>query len=148
VRIVSDRDGNFIFDPTFAEIAQAHLDLTVAGTLDAITMVESQGKEVSNDLMVRAFAYAHDIVKELCKAQKDFVTLFQNTYEFADTPLLIHENDSILTGKIDSMLTEAMMQGFYGLGKIEFHDAVEDTFEKIKTELITEWTDGTLADPA
>lgn len=42
VRIASDESGNFIFDPTFEEIAVAHLDLTVAGTLDAITMVESQ----------------------------------------------------------------------------------------------------------
>ena len=42
VRIASDEAGNFIFDPTFDQIASAHLDLTVAGTLDAITMVESQ----------------------------------------------------------------------------------------------------------
>ncbi len=42
VRIASDEVGNFIFDPTFDQIAAAHLDLTVAGTIDAITMVESQ----------------------------------------------------------------------------------------------------------
>lgn len=42
VRIASDEAGNFIFDPTFEQIESAHLDLTVAGTLDAITMAESQ----------------------------------------------------------------------------------------------------------
>jgi hypothetical protein len=42
VRIASDEAGNFIFDPTFEQLSTAHLDLTVAGTLDAITMVESQ----------------------------------------------------------------------------------------------------------
>lgn len=42
VRITSDEVGNFIFDPTFEQITEAHLDLTVAGTMDAITMVESQ----------------------------------------------------------------------------------------------------------
>ena len=42
VRIASDEEGNFIFDPTFEQLEGVHLDLTVAGTLDAITMVESQ----------------------------------------------------------------------------------------------------------
>ena len=57
-------------------------------------MVESQGKEVSNDLMVRAFAYAHSIVKELYDTQKDFVSLFQRSYEFPLASLVIHENES------------------------------------------------------
>ncbi len=42
VRVISDETGNFVFDPTFEQLQTAHLDLTVAGTEDAITMVESQ----------------------------------------------------------------------------------------------------------
>ena len=147
VRIVADVAWNFIFDPNFEALQNAHLDLTVAGTADAITMVESQGKEVSNDLMVRAFAYAHSIVKELCDAQKDFVSLFQRSYEFPLASLVIHENESWLIGKIGTLLTEAEMQGLYWLGKIEFHDVVASLYERVKTHLMTEWMDGTLDDP-
>lgn len=40
-------------------------------------MVESQGSEVSNELMVKAFEYAHGIIRELCNAQLDFIELYK-----------------------------------------------------------------------
>ena len=89
VRIASDEAGNFIFDPTFDQIQAAHLDLTVAGTSDAITMVESQGQEVSNELMVRAFAYAHDIVRSLCTAQLDFVAEYSKVHVLPITTITV-----------------------------------------------------------
>jgi polyribonucleotide nucleotidyltransferase len=89
VRIASDEAGNFIFDPTFEQIEKAHLDLTVAGTLDAITMVESQGQEVSNELMVKAFEYAHDIVKRLCTAQINFVAEYKKVHALPTTTLIV-----------------------------------------------------------
>jgi polyribonucleotide nucleotidyltransferase len=89
VRIASDEAGNFIFDPTFEQIEKAHLDLTVAGTLDAITMVESQGQEVSNELMVRAFEYAHEIVKSLCNAQIDFVAEYKKIHALPITTITV-----------------------------------------------------------
>jgi polyribonucleotide nucleotidyltransferase len=135
VRIASDEAGNFIFDPTFDQIATAHLDLTVAGTLDAITMVESQGYEVSNELMVRAFEYAHNIIKSLCHAQIDFVSEYKKIHILPTTTLTVGEMDIYTTQKVRDTVTEADIQAVYGLGKLEFHDAMHDLVDTVAEKI-------------
>lgn len=129
VRIASDEAGNMIFDPTFEQIATAHLDLTVAGTLDAITMVESQGSEVSNDLMVRAFEYAHSIIQTLCQAQLDFMAEYKKVHALPETTLTVVDTDAEVLEKVRAIVTEDQIQAVYGLGKLEFHDALHDLVE-------------------
>ncbi len=135
VRITSDEAGNFVFDPTFEQIQNSHLDLTVAGTLDAITMVESQGSEVSNDLMVRAFEFAHTIIKDFCHAQTDFLREYTKIYTLPETILTVIDTDSEVIAKVGDNITESQIQAVYWLGKLEFHDAlhnlVDITAEKI-----------------
>lgn len=135
VRITSDEAGNFIFDPTFEQIEKAHLDLTVAGTLDAITMVESQGSEVSNELMVRAFEYAHDIVKSLCHAQLDFVSEYKKIHALPTTTLTVGEMDIDTAQKVRDIVTEADIQAVYGLGKLEFHDAMHTLVDAVAEKI-------------
>jgi polyribonucleotide nucleotidyltransferase len=135
VRIASDEAGNFIFDPTFDQIATAHLDLTVAGTLDAITMVESQGQEVSNELMVRAFEYAHEIVKSLCNAQIDFVAEYKKVHALPTTTLTVGEMDIETVARVRDTVTETDIQAVYGLGKLEFHDAMHDLVDAVAEKL-------------
>jgi polyribonucleotide nucleotidyltransferase len=135
VRIASDETGNFIFDPTFDQLATAHLDLTVAGTLDAITMVESQGQEVSNELMVRAFEYAHSVIKDLCNAQIDFVAEYKKIHALPTTTLTVGEMDAGTIARVRDTVTESDIQAVYGLGKLEFHDAMHDLVEAVAEKL-------------
>lgn len=139
VRIVSDEAGNFIFDPTFEQITTAHLDLTVAGTLDAITMVESQGSEVSNDLMVRAFEFAHSIIKELCHAQTEFLTEYKKVHVLPETTLTVVDTDTEVLEKVHTLVTESEVLALYGLGKLEFHDALHDLIENVAEKLVVDW---------
>ena len=135
VHIVSDESGKFVYDPTFEQIESAHLDMTVAGTLDAITMVESQGSEVSNELMVRAFEYAHSIIRELCTAQKDFCSEYTKVYALPETTLTIIDTDEAVVEKVKSIVTEGEILALYNLGKIEFHDAMHDLVEEVSQRL-------------
>ena len=66
-------DGEFIINPTPAELEKSVLDLTVAGTKDAINMVEAGSKEVSEDLMLDALMFGHEAIKELCKFQEEII---------------------------------------------------------------------------
>ena len=50
------------------------INLTVAGTVDAINMVESGSKEVSEEEMLEALMFGHDAVKELCAIQNDIIS--------------------------------------------------------------------------
>ena len=62
-------DGEFIINPTVAEAAEGDFDLIVAGKEDAIVMVEGEMKEVSEDDMLAALDFAHEVIKKLCHAQ-------------------------------------------------------------------------------
>ncbi len=66
-------DGKFIINPTPAELELSDLDLTVAGTKDAINMVEAGAKQVSEDLMLEALMFGHEAIKELVEFQENII---------------------------------------------------------------------------
>jgi len=63
-------DGEFVVNPTFAEINESDIDLRVAGTRDAILMVEAGAKEVSEEVMVGALEFAHQTLQALVDIQE------------------------------------------------------------------------------
>ena len=66
-------DGKFIINPTVEESEISDIELTVAGTYDAINMVEAGAKEVSEDDMLEALMFGHEAIKELCEFQKKII---------------------------------------------------------------------------
>ena len=64
-------DGKFVVNPTFADIANADIDIMVGASLDNITMVEGEMKEVSEDDLVEALKFAHEAIKVQCQTQVD-----------------------------------------------------------------------------
>lgn len=67
-------DGNFIINPTAQEQEASALELTVAGTKEAINMVESGAKELSEEIMLEALLKGHEAVCELIAFQEEIVT--------------------------------------------------------------------------
>jgi polyribonucleotide nucleotidyltransferase len=61
-------DGEYILNPTNTQVAEGQLDLVVAGTLGAVMMVESEAKELSEDVMLGAVMFAHAASKKVCEA--------------------------------------------------------------------------------
>jgi polyribonucleotide nucleotidyltransferase len=61
-------DGEYILNPSKAQIAEGRLDLVVAGTHDAVMMVESEAKELSEDEMLGAVMFAHRGIQPVIKA--------------------------------------------------------------------------------
>ena len=66
-------NGKFIINPTPDELEQSDIDLTVAGTKQAINMVEAGSKEVSEEDMLEALMFGHEAVKELCEFQEKII---------------------------------------------------------------------------
>ena len=66
-------DGEFIVNPTVEQAEKSLIDLTVAGTKDALNMVEAGAKEVSEDLMLDALMFGHERIKELCAFQEEII---------------------------------------------------------------------------
>ncbi|PKO06928.1 MAG: polyribonucleotide nucleotidyltransferase [Chloroflexi bacterium HGW-Chloroflexi-3] len=62
-------DGKFIVNPTFQQIEESDLDLRVAGTKEAISMVECGANEIPDDVMVEALAFAHEAIQQIIDLQ-------------------------------------------------------------------------------
>ncbi len=66
-------NGKLIINPSVKELEESDIDLTVAGTIDAINMVEAGAKEVSEDDMLDALMFGHDAIKELVKFEQKII---------------------------------------------------------------------------
>jgi polyribonucleotide nucleotidyltransferase len=63
--------GQFIINPTFTELGKSDMDVTVAGTAESIVMVEGEAREISENDMLAALAFAHGYIKQMCGLQLD-----------------------------------------------------------------------------
>ena len=68
VRVARSLDGDFILNPTYTEIEESDLDLVVAGTKEAITMVEAGANEVPEEVMVDAMLFAQEAISRQAEA--------------------------------------------------------------------------------
>jgi polyribonucleotide nucleotidyltransferase len=64
-------EGRYIVNPTYDEVRESRLNLIVAGTEEAIVMVEAGAQEVSEEIMVEALMVAHKEINRLCRWQKE-----------------------------------------------------------------------------
>lgn len=71
--IVGRVDGEFIINPTIEQQEQSDIDLTVAGTKDAINMVEAGANEVPEDIMLEAIMFGHEEIKRLVAFQEEVI---------------------------------------------------------------------------
>lgn len=71
--IVGYVDGHYVINPSTSENEKSLINLTVAGTDEAINMVEAAAKEVDEELMLDGLIYGHEQIKKLCAFQKDII---------------------------------------------------------------------------
>ncbi|MGH9320397.1 MAG: polyribonucleotide nucleotidyltransferase [Vicinamibacteria bacterium] len=101
-------DGKLSVNPTFEQLKRSDLNLTVAGSAEAIVMVEAGAKEVPEEMMVDALAVAHDEIKKLVALQEElFREMTPAKIELQPKP----KNESIykeVEERVYSRLKEAM----------------------------------------
>jgi len=128
-------DGQLIVNPTYKQTEEGQLNLVVAGTLDAITMVEAATKEVSEDLILEALQMAHKYIKEICE--------FQLKYAEGMNPepialIMAKENEEAIAA-VKAVITQEMLDGIRGNTKPEikakFHELEGVLEEKYKQEI-------------
>ena len=71
--IVGRIDGEYIINPTVEQLEKSDIHLTVAGTKDAINMVEASAKIVSEEAMLGALLFGHEHIKMLCAFQEEIL---------------------------------------------------------------------------
>lgn len=127
-------DGKFIINPTVAEAEVSDIDLTVAGTKDAINMVEAGAREASEDDMLEALLFGHEAIKKLIAFEEEVIaSIGEEKMEYDKleiTEKLRNEVDSIVRERLDKALRiKDKLEKYNTIDSLE-----EEVVEKYKTE--------------
>ena len=99
-------EGRYIVNPTYDEVRESRLNLIVAGTEEAIVMVEAGASEVSEEIMVEALMLAHKEINRLCRWQKELYKALDVKKREVEVASLNEE----MVGEIERNYTERMRQ--------------------------------------
>lgn len=95
-------DGEFLINPTTEQMKLSAMDLVVAGTKDAINMVEAGAKEVSEEIMLEAIMFGHDEIKKLVEFQEKIVQEVGKP----KTEVTLYQLDEALVSQVRGMAEE------------------------------------------
>lgn len=130
-------DWSYIFNPSVEQEKESKLNLLTAGTVDAITMIEAGGNEVSDELMLEAIEYSHNLIKEISAIQDDFVKEYEARFGITKHEATLNVSDESLYAVVKEFLTEEKMACLYNKSKIDFQDEL-DNLDVLVTEYLTE----------
>jgi len=117
-------EGKYVVNPTYEQLRKSLLNLTVAGSEEAIVMVEAGAKEVSEQVMLEALMFAHGEIKKLCQLQRAmFETLGISKREYA-SPAINEEMLREIEEKYSEQLREALSVA--NKTKIESYSALDN----------------------
>ncbi|HEU4870330.1 MAG TPA: polyribonucleotide nucleotidyltransferase, partial [Pyrinomonadaceae bacterium] len=101
-------EGRYIVNPTYDEVRESRLNLIVAGTEEAIVMVEAGSNEVSEEIMVEALMLAHKEINRLCRWQKELYKALEIQKREVVTPALDEEMQRDIAEKYAERLRAAL----------------------------------------
>ncbi len=127
-------DGEFVINPTVEQSEKSDIDLTVAGTMDAINMVEAGAREASEDDMLEALMFGHEAIKKLIAFEEEVIKAIgveKMEYEKLEiTDELRSEVDSIVRDRLDKALRiKDKLDKYSAIDNLE-----EEVIEKYKSE--------------
>jgi polyribonucleotide nucleotidyltransferase len=131
---VGFKDGSYMVNPTYSELETSELDMVVAGTKDAVLMVESEASELTEEVMLGAVMYAHE----------QFQVVIDNVAEFAKEVGIAPrewvapaDNETLLTAiksKFESQISEA----YQTVDKMERYEKMGEVKDAALEEFVSE----------
>lgn len=129
-----------ILNPTYKQCAEGKLNLVVAGTIDAITMVEAAVSEVSEEVILEALEMAHKEIKALCKLQLEFAEWFKKENAVEPITLTLRTPSPKAVAAVEAIITDKMIDGISGIlkkeVKVKIHEVEDLIFEKLKDQIL------------
>ncbi len=132
-------DGEFVVNPTFIEQEDSDLDLTVAGSREAVYMIEAGAHEVSEEDMLEALEFAMEVIGEFCEVQERLVS----KCEVTPMEVELHAIDEALRERVFAAGADKMREALHNPDKHARMDAVaavkDEIMESFSEEEIAEY---------
>ena len=124
-------DGKFVINPTVAEREKSDLNLAVAGTKEAINMVEGGAAELSEEEMLDALMFGHEAVKQLCEFQEKIAAEVGK----AKREIKLYTPDASIEKDINDRICDKMVKAISIFDKLERQNAID----VLKNEIIDDY---------
>ncbi|WP_243289831.1 polyribonucleotide nucleotidyltransferase [Bacillus sp. FJAT-47783] len=124
-------DGDFVINPTVEQMERSDIHLVVAGTKDAINMVEAGADEVPEETMLQAIMFGHEEIKRLIAFQEEVVSKVGKE----KMEVQLYELDAEIEQKVRTMAEKDL------LSAIQVHEkhAREDAIQAVKNEVMAKF---------
>lgn len=131
--IVGRVDGQFVINPTVEQENKSDIYLVVAGTKDAIMMVEAEANEVPEEVMLEAIMFGHDEIKKIVAAQEQFVQIAGRE----KMEVKLHQVDAEVNAAVRAYAAERLVAA------VKIHEKHErsNAIEAINVETVAHFTD-------
>src|SRR3954463_3942281 len=127
MRVGQDEEGNFVVNPPEETLLNPRLDLLVAGTQEAILMVEAGAQEVSEQEILDALDIAHGEIKKLCEAQLEL----RKKAGKAKAEVEVPQVDESLLSEVKDKFGDAIKEATQVEDKLERQDATKRVEEQV-----------------
>ena len=150
-------NGDLVSNPSYEQLEESEFNVLVAGSTDGVVMIESEGKEVYEDLIYEAIVKSHEINNEIIDNLKAFVTKngkdkLQITNEFDESKyselitaleselLDIYKNNDVNKSEIDIAINEKIEKFFEGKESDAQHEDYKSEIDKLKSNVFRKIT--------
>jgi polyribonucleotide nucleotidyltransferase len=128
-------DGEYVLNPTSAQIKESKLDLVLAGTAEGVLMVESEAHELSEDIMLGAVAFGHKAFQPVIQA---IVELAEHAAKEPWTLTETSDEEKSLASRIDALARDGIRSAYDEKEKTARHEKLSavksDTLKKLTEE--------------
>ncbi|GAB3067050.1 polyribonucleotide nucleotidyltransferase [Virgibacillus ainsalahensis] len=121
-------DGEFIINPTIDQETKSDIELTVAGTKDAINMVEAGANEVPEEVMLEAIMFGHEEIKRLIAFQEKIV----QAAGVKKSAVTLFELDEEITAKVEAEAKDKLIEAI----QVKEKHAREEAISNVKDQVI------------
>jgi polyribonucleotide nucleotidyltransferase len=127
-------DGRYVLNPTYSQLQNSKLDLVVAGTEQAVLMVESEAKELSEQIMLGSVVYGHEQMQVAIKAIKEFAKQAAKPAWDWQKPA----EDAVLKTTVVTACEKDLGEAYRIVDKMQRQDRVAAIRDAVMAKLVTE----------
>ena len=131
---VGFQDGSYIINPTYSDLQTSELDMVVAGTKDAVLMVESEASELSEEVMLGAVMYAHEQFQIVI----DSVAEFAKEVGISPREWVAPEDNESLLSSIESKFGNQISEAYQTVDKMERQEKMGEIKDAALEEFISD----------
>ncbi len=126
--------GEYVLNPTMSQLDESDLDLVVAGTSDAVLMVESEANILSEDVMLGAVMFGHKESQKAIQAISEMAAEVAKPMKEWTPPV----SDDSVAAKVAELSKAALEDAFSTPSKVERVEKISQAHSKVLSELLTE----------